>query len=95
MLQVWFLVLLAILLNSTEHLKENSPEEFEYAVQFDEWLRDENSNSVGINNFRKNGNKAQQYLYSRKIPLRDANLDDPKDYQYSLFDDECEGICGI
>ena len=80
---------------SWKHLKENNPEEFEYAVQFDEWLRDESSKSVGINNFRKAGNKSQQYLYRKKIPLRIANLDEPKDYQYSLFDDECEGMCGI
>jgi hypothetical protein len=78
-----------------KRLKENHPEEFEYAVQFDEWLRDENSNSVGINNFRKGNSKSEQYLYRKKIPLRDANFDEPKDYQYSLFDDECEGMCGV
>ena len=80
---------------SWKHLKENSPEEFKYAVEFDEWLRDINSKSIGLNNFRKNDNKAQQYLYNKKIPLRDASFEDPQDYQYSLFDDECEGMCGV
>jgi len=78
-----------------KRLKENYPDEFEYAVQFDEWLRDKNSNSVGIDNFRKGNNKSEQYLYRKKIPLRIANFDEPKDYQYSLFDDECEGMCGV
>ena len=78
-----------------KHLKENNPDEFQYAVEFDEWLRDKNSKSVGLDNFNKLDNGSQQYLYRKKIPLRIANFDEPKDYQYSLFDDECEGMCGI
>lgn len=77
------------------NLKENFPEEFKYAVEFDEWLRDPKSESVGINNFRRNDSKSEQYLYSKKIPLRVATFKEPSDYQGSSFDDECEGMCGI
>ena len=78
-----------------KHLKENNPDEFQYAVEFDEWLRDKNSKSIGLDNFNKLDNGSEQYLYRKKIPLRIANFDEPKDYQYSLFDDECEGMCGV
>lgn len=78
-----------------KNLKENYPEEFKYAVEFDEWLRDPKSQSVGINNFRNNDSSSEQYLYSKKIPLRIATFEEPSDYQGSLFDDECEGMCGI
>ena len=27
--------------------------------------------------------------------LKEANLEEPENYQYSLFDDECEGMCGV
>lgn len=80
---------------SWKHLKENNPDEFQYAVEFDEWLRDKNSKSLSLDNFNKLDNGSEQYLYRKKIPLRIANFDEPKDYQYSLFDDECEGMCGI
>jgi hypothetical protein len=80
-----------------KRLKDHYPEEWDYAVKFDEWLRDPKSKGVGINNFRKNevGKNSEQYLHSKKIPLKIVSLDSPEDNQYSLFDDECEGICGI
>jgi len=78
-----------------KNLKENYPEEFKEAVEFDEYLRDPNSKGVGLNNFRKAGSKSEQYLYSKKIPLRIASFKEPSDYQGTLFDDECEGMCGI
>lgn len=60
-------------------------------------VKDPKSNSVGINNFRKNekGQSSEQYLYNKKIPLRIATFEEPQDYQGSLFNDECEGMCGI
>ena len=81
---------------SWKHLKETSPNEFQQAVEFDDWLRDKNSSSNALNKFKKaSNNNAEQYIYRKKIPLKIANFDEPKDYQYSLFDDECEGMCGI
>ena len=81
---------------SWKHLKETSPEEFKQAIEFDDWLRDSTSKSNALDKFKKVSYEgAEQYLYRKKIPLKIANLDEPKDYQYTLFDDECEGMCGI
>lgn len=82
-----------------KNLKDNYPDEFEYAVKFDEWLRDPNSNSAALQKFRDYNEKkqtpSQQYVYKGKVPLREATFDEPSDYQGTLFDDECEGMCGI
>ena len=82
-----------------KNLKDNYPDEFEYAVKFDEWLRDPNSNSAALQKFRDYNEKKQtpseQYVYKGKVPLKEATFDEPSDYQGSLFDDECEGMCGI
>ena len=82
-----------------KNLKNNYPDEFEYAVKFDEWLRDPNSNSAALQKFRDYNEKKQtpseQYVYKGKVPLKEATFDEPSDYQGTLFDDECEGMCGI
>ena len=82
-----------------KNLKDNYPDEFEYAVKFDEWLRNPNSNSAALQKFRdyneKKQTSSQQYVYKGKVPLREATFDEPSDYQGTLFDDECEGMCGI
>lgn len=82
-----------------KNLKDNYPDEFEYAVKFDEWLRDPNSNSAALQKFRDYNEKkqtpSQQYVYKGKVPLKEATFDEPSDYQGTLFDDECEGMCGI
>ena len=82
-----------------KNLKDNYPDEFEYAVKFDEWLRDPNSNSAALQKFRDYNEKkqtpSQQYVYKGKVPLREATFEEPSDYQGTLFDDECEGMCGI
>tara|TARA_B100001939_G_scaffold39585_1_gene30834 strand:- start:3766 stop:4650 length:885 start_codon:yes stop_codon:yes gene_type:complete len=78
-----------------KRLKEHYPEEFAYAVEFDEWLRNPNSESAALTNFKKYDDGSEQYLYRSKIPLREATFAEPKDYQGSLFDDECEGMCGV
>jgi hypothetical protein len=76
-----------------KRIKDNYPNEWKFAVEFDEWLRDENSSSKGLDKFREQG--SEQYLHTKKIPLKIVNLKSEQDYQYSLFDDECEGICGV
>lgn len=82
-----------------KNLKDNYPDEFEYAVKFDEWLRDPNSNSAALQKFRDYNEKKQtpseQYVYKGKVPLKEATFDEPSDYQGTLFDDECEGMCGV
>ena len=76
-----------------KRIKDNFPDEWDFAVQFDEWLRDEKSSSGGLKAFKESG--SQQFLHSKKIPLSVVSLESPEDVQYSLFDDECEGMCGI
>ena len=82
-----------------KNLRDNYPEEYKSAVDFDEWLRNPNSKSGALDKFaaynEKKNTTAQQFVYKGKIPLKDATLDEPSDYQGSLFDDECEGMCGI
>lgn len=66
-----------------QHLKDNYPKEFEQAVAFDYAIRDKKD---GIKN----------YLHSSFIPLDKVNFKSKLEiYQGSLFDDECEGMCGI
>ena len=66
-----------------QHLKDNYPTEFKEAVAFDYAIRNKKE---GIKN----------YLHSSFIPLDQVNFKKKqKIYQGSLFDDECEGICGI
>ena len=66
-----------------QHLKDNYPTEFKEAVAFDYAIRDKKD---GIKN----------YLHSSFIPLDQVNFKKKQEiYQGSLFDDECEGICGI
>jgi len=66
-----------------QHLKDNYPTEFKEAVAFDYAIRDKKE---GIKN----------YLHSSFIALDQVNFKKKqKIYQGSLFDDECEGICGI
>jgi len=68
-----------------QHLKENYPTEFQEAVAFDYAIRNV-AKEKGIKN----------YLHSSFIPLDQVNFKKKNPiYQGSLFDDECEGICGI
>jgi len=68
-----------------QHLKDNYPEEFKQAVEFDRAIRD-----VAKDKNIKN------YLHSSFIPLDQVNFKKKLDiYQGSLFDDECQGMCGV
>ena len=35
------------------------------------------------------------YLHRSLIPLKDINFKAQENPQYSLFDDECSGMCGV
>lgn len=83
---------------SWKHLKENYPAEFAEAVEFDEWLRNGKQDSTSKVMFYKKsepGQESELYVYKKRIPLAVANFNEPNEHQYSLFDDECEGMCGI
>ena len=78
--------------NEWKRLKENYPKEFEYAVNFDNKLRESGSQSQFVNKL-----DSELYLYKERIPLKNASFDEvpSEKYQGSLFDDECEGYCGV
>ena len=74
-----------------KRIKDNFPEEFEYAVNFDNELRSKETKSQFVNKL-----DSELFLYKEKIPLKDATFEDnKKGFQGSLFDDECEGYCGV
>ena len=74
-----------------KRIKDNFPEEFEYAVNFDNELRSEETKSQFVNKL-----DSELFLYKEKIPLKDATFEDnDSGFQGSLFDDECEGYCGV
>lgn len=65
-------------------MKENRPDEWQEAVEFDEAIR----NYVGM--------RGQVFVHSDRIPLKDANLwKDQDEKQLPLFGDECSGMCGV
>ena len=41
------------------------------------------------------GQESEMFVYKKRIPLALADLSEPNEHQYSLFDDECEGMCGV
>ena len=65
-------------------MKNNYPNDFEFAVKFDEKIRDKG----------KDGYK--NYLHNTMIPLKDINFaQKTKGYQMTLELDDCEGMCGL
>lgn len=59
------------------------------AVEVDHHLRTENFKE-------KTGLKSQLFLHKSAVPLELADLRTPEEYgQNSLFDQECEGMCGL
>ena len=59
------------------------------AVEIDKHIRTEE--------FRmKTGLKSQLFLHKSAVPLDEADLRTPEEYgQFSLFNQECEGMCGL
>ena len=65
-------------------IKENK-EEWDSAVEFDKKIR---------NGFVKGNLESELFLHKSAVPLEDADLDEKNDQQ-DLFDDDCEGMCGV
>lgn len=63
-------------------MKDNEPEEFNEAVEFDKFLRETKKSNIG-----------EEYLHQSGLPLGEVVFSD-KD-QMNLFEMECEGMCGI
>ena len=68
-------------------LKDNAPEEWAEAVRPDAIIRDGGSDR---------GIKAQQFMHRSCKPLADVDLSTWKERgQLDLFNNECEGMCGV
>ena len=68
-------------------MKEQDPESFAFAVQWEKQLQaamDESSELEG-----------KPYLHDTCKPLDTIDFTRPPDEQGSLFDNECEGMCGV
>lgn len=76
--------------NEWNRIKTEHPKEWEEAVYFDEQLRDPKAKGQFAKRF-----DSELYIHKSRVPLRDASLEVVEDPQYSLFDDECEGMCGV
>lgn len=70
-------------------MKRNSPDEFEDACSFDDAIR-----TSAMKKISKNGNTLDgiTYLHHSRRPLREVNFSDD---QIELWDNECEGHCGL
>lgn len=66
-------------------MKKNHPEEWEDAVEFDSKLR------TG----KLPGVTGDSFVHKRMLPLEEAILLDYDPDQIDMFDQECEGMCGV
>jgi len=73
-------------------MKKHDPEGFQQAVDFDHSLRSKTATPI------QQTLKGKPYLHNSRLPLDSviAKAEDKKEsYQMSLFNDECEGMCGV
>ena len=72
------------------YLKENWPDEWAQACEFDELIRG------GINRASAEDVRAEElYLHSDLVPLREVDLSTDVDRGQMTFMDECDGVCMI
>ena len=66
-----------------KHLKENQPEEWQQVIEFDKKIR-------------KNSRKKEEEVYVHRTckPISEVDLNKGDD-QLNLFNNECEGMCGV
>jgi len=70
-------------------LRQETPDEFADAVDFDRQLRN-------LNNPLSNAITSIPYLHRARIPLDQVDLRNASELgQDSLFDQECQGMCGV
>lgn len=70
---------------SWDTMKKNDPESFEQACQFEDSMNEKLTS-------RKGYFTGEMFLHKSLKPLREVDFDDP---QGDLFDEECEGYCGL
>ncbi len=65
-------------------LRDNSPAEFQEAIEFDKAIR----NCGGL--------RGKVFVHRKAIPLSDVDLETLEDKgQINMFGNECEGLCGV
>ena len=65
-------------------LRDNSPQEWNDAIEIDRIIR------------KQPASKGQQYMHRSLKPLAEVDLSTPEDHgQLNLFNNECEGMCGV
>ena len=70
------------------NLKLNHPNDFDKAVKFEKQLQDVHSKQSNLKN--------KPYLHRSCIPLEEVDFRNASDLgQLDMFDNECEGMCGI
>ena len=69
--------------HSNDEWRRLSKKEFEEACQFDDFIRE------------RGGMRGTLHLHRSGLPLRKVDLSDPHKDQINLFDNECEGMCGV
>lgn len=75
--------------NEWRRLRHEHPDEWEDAVEFDREIRRVNAGST-------ERVESRAFLHRSLLPLADVDLSTPEDHgQGSLFDGECEGMCGV
>lgn len=74
------------------NMQQNHPKEFAQAVEFDEYLRS-TTTSTFVNKIKAKGD-TELYL-SKAGALKDIDLYSKIDHQDNLFNDECDGYCGV
>lgn len=69
-------------------LRDEAPDEWAEAIEFDEAMRHKQATGrlpiLGV-----------PFLHDQRVPLSEADLDEAEDNQLALFDNECEGMCGV
>lgn len=68
-------------------MKNNNPEEFAKAVAYERDLEDKAKAIVHL--------KSKEYLHESRAPLDQVDFSNPNDSQLNLFENECEGMCGV
>lgn len=67
-------------------MQKNDPDSFADAVSVDNKLRDS-----GV----RTGMKNEEFMHRSLTPLGDIKFFDERQQELDLFDDECEGMCGL
>ena len=71
------------------NMKNNDPVAWADAVDFDRTIRS------GVT-FKEQTMRGKQYVHRSLVPLADVDLSTDEDWgQINMFENECEGMCGV